>query len=182
MTDFLDPGVRQLIADRITGLATCWQCPIARRSEGRLAEAGQEAVQRVLEDLIAILFPGCHGRATPRGETFEGRLRARLESTALALTEQITRALEYQSTLEPGKDRDACAARAAEVVRRLVDSLSQIQELLQRDIRAAYEGDPAAKSTMEVVMSYPGFYAITVHRIAHLLYRSGLPLIPRIMS
>jgi serine O-acetyltransferase len=53
---------------------------------------------------------------------------------------------------------------------------------LQSDITAAYEGDPAARSTMEVVMSYPGVYAIIVHRIAHLLYEKGVPLIPRVMS
>jgi serine O-acetyltransferase len=54
--------------------------------------------------------------------------------------------------------------------------------MLQEDIQAAYEGDPAARSTMEIVMSYPGLYAITVHRIAHALYRQGVHLIPRVMS
>jgi len=53
---------------------------------------------------------------------------------------------------------------------------------LQSDIQAAYEGDPAARSHMEIVMSYPGLQAITVHRIAHPLYLKGVPLIPRIMS
>jgi serine O-acetyltransferase len=64
----------------------------------------------------------------------------------------------------------------------LIRAIPEIQSILQDDIVAAYEGDPAAKSTMEVVMSYPGMYAITVHRIAHLLYEKDVPLIPRIMS
>jgi serine O-acetyltransferase len=50
------------------------------------------------------------------------------------------------------------------------------------DIQAAYDGDPAARSMMEVVMSYPGLFAIVVHRVAHVLYRANIPLIPRIMS
>ena len=68
------------------------------------------------------------------------------------------------------------------VVSDFVDELPAIQSLLQTDIVAAYEGDPAAKSTMEVVQSYPGLYAIIVHRIAHYLNGRGVPLIPRIMS
>jgi serine O-acetyltransferase len=54
--------------------------------------------------------------------------------------------------------------------------------MLQEDIQAAYEGDPAARSTMEIVMSYPGLYAITVHRLAHALYQQSVHLIPRVMS
>jgi serine O-acetyltransferase len=68
------------------------------------------------------------------------------------------------------------------MVTHLVKSLPDIQRILQTDIVAAYEGDPAAKSTMEVVMSYPAFYAIAVHRIAHLLYEMNAPLVPRIMT
>ena len=83
---------------------------------------------------------------------------------------------------EKCEDCNDCPERAEAAVTYLVDHLPDIQEILQRDILAAYEGDPAARSTMEVVMSYPGVYAIIVHRIAHLLYEQDVPLIPRIMS
>ena len=65
---------------------------------------------------------------------------------------------------------------------RLLDALPEIRATLQEDIRAAYEGDPAARSTMEIVMSYPGLFAIAVHRLANTLHRAGVPLIPRVMS
>ena len=65
---------------------------------------------------------------------------------------------------------------------RLLDALPEIRTMLQEDIRAAYEGDPAARSTMEIVMSYPGLFAIAVHRLANTLHRAGVPLIPRVMS
>ena len=88
----------------------------------------------------------------------------------------------HQSAVDGGKDSDEAEAKADEAVSSFVRSLPAIHKILQRDIMAAYEGDPAAKSTMEVVMSYPGVYAIVVHRVAHLLYKLSVPIIPRIMS
>ncbi len=74
-------------------------------------------------------------------------------------------------------DRDA-----KEIVATFLERLPEIRRLVDTDIDAAYEGDPAATSRMEVVMSYPGLYATTVHRLAHELYRLKVPVIPRIMS
>jgi len=71
-------------------------------------------------------------------------------------------------------------------VKKIVDdfiaTLPNVRRLVESDVQAAYEGDPAATSPMEVVMAYPGLYAVTIHRIAHELYRLGVPIIPRIMS
>ena len=64
----------------------------------------------------------------------------------------------------------------------LMEQLPEIRTLLIGDVKAAYDGDPAARSFMEIVMSYPGIYAIAVHRVAHILYQNGVPLIPRVMS
>ena len=71
---------------------------------------------------------------------------------------------------------------AAEIVRAFVTALPEVKRLVETDVEAAYEGDPAAMSRMEVVMSYPGLYAVTVHRLAHVLYDLKVPIIPRIMS
>ncbi len=60
--------------------------------------------------------------------------------------------------------------------------LPEVKRLVDTDVEAAYEGDPAATSPMEVVMAYPGLYAVTIHRLAHELYRLKVPIIPRIMS
>jgi serine O-acetyltransferase len=73
-------------------------------------------------------------------------------------------------------------ADAQEVVRKFVERLDFVRRTVDTDVQAAYEGDPAAMSPMEVVMAYPGVYAVTVHRLAHELYRLGVPVIPRIMS
>ena len=76
-----------------------------------------------------------------------------------------------------------CPDRDAEkVVADFVAALPEVKRLVATDVEAAYEGDPAATSPMEVVMAYPGLYAVTVHRLAHVLYQLGVPIIPRIMS
>ena len=76
-----------------------------------------------------------------------------------------------------------CPDRSAkEIVAAFVARLPEVRRLVETDITAAYEGDPAASSRMEVVMAYPGLYAVTIHRLAHELYRLGVPIIPRVMS
>jgi len=74
-------------------------------------------------------------------------------------------------------DRDA-----AGVVAQFMAAFPEVKRLVSTDVTAAYEGDPAATSPMEVVMAYPGLYAVTIHRLAHELYRLKVPIIPRIMS
>jgi len=144
--------------------------------------AGQKAVQDVLDRLITILFPGCHGVSPVDEKHMKSSLEELLRTTMAELRNQVKRAFEYQCKIEPCEECDKCGEKADHVVEHVIDSLSGIQAILQRDITAAYEGDPAARSTMEVVMSYPGVYAVVVHRLAHLLYERDAPLIPRIMS
>ena len=71
---------------------------------------------------------------------------------------------------------------AKEIVSKFIASLKEVKRLVETDVEAAYEGDPAATSRMEVVMAYPGVYAVAVHRLAHELYRLKVPVLPRIMS
>ena len=88
----------------------------------------------------------------------------------------IAAALEHEiGLLCPGKD-------AKKIADDFVATLPEVKRLVATDVQAAYEGDPAATSPMEVVMAYPGLYAVTIHRLAHELYRLGVPIIPRIMS
>ena len=71
---------------------------------------------------------------------------------------------------------------AEELTREFLNRLPKIMRILNTDIQAIYEGDPAAKSKAEVILCYPGFYAISIYRIAHELYSIGVPYIPRIMT
>ena len=92
------------------------------------------------------------------------------------LAAEIAAALEKEvAMLMPGKDAKAVVAQFAA-------RLPEVKRLVETDVQAAYEGDPAATSPMEVVMAYPGLYAVTIHRLAHELYNLTGPSIPRIMS
>lgn len=72
--------------------------------------------------------------------------------------------------------------KASDVVAEFVVRLPEVRRLVDTDVSAAYDGDPAATSRMEVVMAYPGLYAVTIHRLAHELYRLKVPILPRVMS
>jgi serine O-acetyltransferase len=178
LLDDLLPGV-------VETLATCEGCPVNIKQDRRgLTVAGQQAVIDVLEELITVLFPGCHLRQEiPSGDSYTGFLRNALEKTATTLRDQVRQAFEFQcATTKCKGDCDKCDERAIAVVRSLISELPELLRVLQKDVQAAYEGDPAARSAMEVVMSYPGVFAVTVHRIAHCLQKLEVPLIPRIMS
>ena len=115
----------------------------------------------ILKRSFAYLHPCLYG-PVGGGET------ADLDAIASALRKEI----EY---LLPDAD-------PTEVVNAFLQKLPEVRRILETDAQAAYEGDPAATSRMEVVMAYPGMYAVTVHRLAHELYRLKVPIIPRVMS
>jgi len=77
---------------------------------------------------------------------------------------------------------EECYARAASATRQFLERLPEVRRMLATDVQAAYEGDPAATSPDEAIFCYPGVSAIINHRLAHELYKLGVPLIPRIIS
>jgi len=162
-------------------LSPCKNCPVAN-TERDVNLPGTGAVIDLLDKLLGVLYPGCHGHAPVAHETCQSHLTETLRDIALKLCDQSQRAFEYACRQPHCIDCGDCDAKARRAVSRLLDGLPAIRDMLQQDIQAAYEGDPAAMSTMEIVMSYPGLYAITVHRIAHALYAEGVPLIPRVMG
>jgi len=174
--------LKQLAPKVVDRLSSQWGCDLGGKGRRALNPTGQKAVHKVLIDLISILFPGCHSPNPAPASGRRNHFRKMLTDTSLQLQEQVQRAFAYQCEFDKCRRCDGCAKKAREAVSYLIRSLPGIQQVLQKDIVAAYEGDPAAKSTMEVVMSYPGLYAIIVHRLAHPLYEKKVPLIPRIMS
>jgi len=105
------------------------------------------------------------------------------EMTALfeILAEQITLAIRHEC-LRYDLPCTHCEERGQEVAIILIRAIPPLRATLAKDVRAAYQDDPAAKGYDEIIFSYPGLYAITVYRIAHLLHEQRIPLIPRIMT
>ena len=174
--------LNRLIAEAAGSLCTCEGCGMTANTVKGIHLAGRKAICRVLDDLVAILFPGCHGSDPVPPAHVRTFIEERLQESAEALREQIERAFRYQCQFDKCKDCGDCVRQAEQAVRALIVALPDVKCTLQQDVTAAYEGDPAARSSMEVVMSYPGIYAITVHRLAHSLYQQEVPIIPRVMS
>ncbi len=174
---WLGPRLRRLSIE----LSPCANCSGRNALHGHSLPS-QQSIVVTLEKLIGILFPGCHGHGPDGGEGDPVHLHRTLTEVALRLRDQTFQTLAYHQPCPACHDCGACREKANDAVSALLDSLPCIRDMLKEDITAAYEGDPAARSTMEVVLSYPGLYAVTVHRIAHALYAAGIPLIPRVMS
>lgn len=175
--------IKKTVPQLISGLTACCNCPFATHADRGLTLSGQKSIHEILKNLVSILFPGCHGRESVQRDDLADYLEQQLAAAVEKLSLHIERALEYQCTFVDCKDDcSQCGDQAEQAISGFLKGLPQIQSQLQSDIQAAYEGDPAARSTMEIVMSYPGFLAITVHRIAHLFYNQSIPLIPRVMS
>jgi serine O-acetyltransferase len=98
-----------------------------------------------------------------------------------ALSEQIVLAMRHECRRHNMVCID-CEDRGQEIAIHFMRELPRLRTMLAKDIRAAYEGDPAAKGFDEIIFSYPGLFTISVYRIAHELYKQGVSLIPRIMT
>ncbi|MCK5625589.1 hypothetical protein KAI11_01915, partial [Candidatus Bathyarchaeota archaeon] len=136
----------------------------------------------VLEHLLSILFPGYYGKR----EIIISNIRSFLNNTLNLITdkfvEEIDKSLKYICQKIETCPKDVCVNRAQIVVKELLEQLPTIRAYLKGDLQAAFDGDPAAKSIEEIILSYPCVLAIATYRIAHELYIRGIPIIPRIMS
>ena len=142
----------------------------------------KQVVIEVLEDLLTVVFPGYWGKhevAQSNTRFFLGNI---LHSIYFRLMEEVDKSLKYICRRIEKCPEDVCRARAHIVVKELLEMIPEIRVLLSGDIQAAHDGDPAAKSTDDVILSYPCVLAIVTYRFAHELYLRGVPLIPRIMS
>lgn len=145
------------------------------------------AIVSLLEDLTEILYPGYRRRQNLHFGNVVYHVGDLLDSLHDSLTQQICRALRHDFTTrtdtqcENVVERDF-EAEAQEIAIDFLKSLPAVRAVLARDVQAAFDGDPAAGNLDEIIFSYPGLQAITVHRLAHEMYRRKVPFIPRMMS
>jgi serine O-acetyltransferase len=141
----------------------------------------QERITGILEKLRNLIFPGYFGKKNISFASVEYYAGDILEEVRYALTKEITKALRYNPHCG-GLDTGAVEEKAAETTFQFLARLPEVREYLAEDVSAAFDGDPAAENLDEIISSYPGIYAITVYRLAHILYELEVPLIPRIMT
>ncbi|MCR5218552.1 serine O-acetyltransferase EpsC [Treponema sp.] len=135
----------------------------------------------VLHDIQTLIFPGYRTAEDIDDETLRFVTGERVNRIVSTLSREIKKAL-YFSLQDDKVENSYCFSLAERTALALIEEIPEIRRKVGLDVQAAYAGDPAAKSTEDVIVSYPGLEAIVVYRIAHFLSANGVPVIPRIMS
>jgi serine O-acetyltransferase len=144
---------------------------------------GRESIDGIVRGLEELLFPGFLENLSTDRESLRLITGEKVNNLSAALIGEVEKSLAFSArhgVLNCG--HEGCRAAAALVVDDFFEELPKIRIILGKDLEAAVRGDPAAKSADEVILSYPGFQAIAVHRIAHFFWTRQVPIIPRMMS
>ena len=141
----------------------------------------RQNVVEILRDIISLIFPGFRTAEDIDCETLRYVTGQKVNRIISMLTREIKKALIYV-TQDAEVSKCHCFSLAKKTAQALIEEIPEIRRKVGLDVQAAFQGDPAAKSTEEVIVSYPGLEAIVVYRIAHFLCENGIPVIPRIMS
>ena len=137
----------------------------------------KDSVIEIIEKLRRIVFPGYFRDKSYRIYNAKHNLSMLIEDVMFHLNRQLS--LVYRSTGETGEEAEK---HAQEVALAFFREIPNVRAMVQTDLQAAYDGDPAATGYTEIIFSYPGLFAITVYRLAHVLYTLGVPMLPRIMT
>lgn len=141
----------------------------------------RDAVIEIVHRLNRILYPGYFLSARLDGVNLGYYLGKEAIELYEMVAEQITLSLRHEC-VRHSLPCIHCEERGADIALRFMEKLPGLRVILGTDVRAAFDGDPAAKSCDEIIFSYPGLFAVTVHRVAHELHALQVPFIPRIMS
>jgi serine O-acetyltransferase len=141
----------------------------------------RDKILEIIDMLFEVLFPGFTGKRAVTKSNVNFVVIDVLCHIYTELSTQIERALKYRCRLE-NCTTGGCHKMADDATVHLLTHLPHIREMLKGDVKAAFDGDPAAKSPEEIVISYPCIIAIAIYRIAHELFIKEVPLIPRIMT
>ena len=160
----------EIIADIASRLDVCVESECAYFNRHTVMVPSRKEIIRIIKKLQTLMFPDYFRM----DEDFNKDTETLLDEAFLLLKRQLTAAFSF---FDEDKVVDTESMAYA-----ILNKLPSIKYTLLKDIVAIYEGDPAARSPEEVILSYPGFYAISIYRIAHELYLDKIPYIPRIMT
>lgn len=132
-------------------------------------EISKKNVFQIIRDVIDIIFPGYFNSLSSEAINANVFLKERVYKLLVGEIDKIVKNSSYELD-------------SIEIASGFIKELGDVVNILKLDLEAAYNGDPAAIDRNEIIITYPGFYAITIYRIAHILYEKGVPYLPRIMS
>lgn len=166
----------------------CQQAEIVRKLMSSYSEVGginhvdcgnlpsKAAISSFCQDLLHLIFPGFYSEVAVASSELALLTNELVASIREQLTVEVRRSLRLKDGVEN------LQGEAVTQVCEFLKMLPEVRALLQTDVEAAFNGDPAARSFEEIILAYPGLEAIAIQRCAHLLYRSGVPLLPRMMT
>ncbi len=166
----------QALCEQNTDSKTCL------RERGEAPMPSVDALASIVSDLRSVLFPGYFGPSDVSAASMRYYIGANLDRLQRSLAEQILRGECFVCRNQPGPECLKCEARSHDTAWKFIQTLPGIRHLLATDVDAAFVGDPAAKTPGETIFCYPSIRALTHHRVAHELYKLGVPIIPRIIS
>jgi len=140
----------------------------------------KNGIVSITSDLLRLVFPGFFEDKLTHSSEIKMETALLMDSVAGKLEDELLKSISYEPVNEEAKANPRGAAR--KFTMRFLSKLPEVREILSTDVDAAFDGDPAAKSKDEVIVSYPFIEAIAVQRLAHVLYGEGIELIPRIMT
>ncbi len=150
------------------------------RQPGREMPSPRE-VAAVLTLVRELLLPGSTGEHQPSARVQHSFIEGQLATLRVKLMQQLFRGLHHRC-VQRGADCAACEEAAAAIGGQFMNQLPALRRTAIADVRAAFDGDPAATGVDEVVFSYPGVRAVTIYRIAHALWQLGAAVVPRMMT
>jgi serine O-acetyltransferase len=150
----------------------------------RIYLPSRDQTVRLVQDLLELLYPGFVGRQRLTRHNVAYHVGDLIPRIGEAVCRQIQMCLCYAAETANPEDTDphVCDRQARELTLAFLEAIPSIRDMLAGDVQAAYDGDPAALNMDEVLLAYPGILAISVHRLAHMLYGLKVPLMPRIMA
>ena len=145
------------------------------------SQPDREVIISLIGKIKRLIFPGYFRDPNYKVYSMQHSLAVLMEDVAFHLGRQITIALRLGEKVDDARHK-ALIDQSNELTVAFLERLPEVRALLQTDLEAFFDGDPAATSLDEIIIAYPGLFAIMVNRVAHVLFQLGVPLIPRIMT
>jgi len=168
------PGVIEAVID------TCYDRPCYTHIDNEPLTAEGDVVD-IIAKFREVLFPGYFSREKIDPINLKYAMGRTITQLYDQLSVQIAHAVRHEC-LRYNLPCTSCEIQGHETALKMLEAIPDIRNTLATDVRAAFEGDPAAKSHDEIIFSYPGLFAITVYRVAHQLYKLAVPLLPRMLT
>lgn len=177
MQDFISPqigAIKQTILDDYAKKRAIDKLDVFNQPDTKV-------IHELIEELIRVAYPGFSKDKHYRVYDIGNNMSMVIEDIAFRLNKQIAIALRYGQNPDEEK-LIATKEEAQKITLQFLQKIPEIREFLATDVDAVFDGDPAAESADEIIFAYPGLYAITIFRFAHVLYQLKVPVIPRIMT